>query len=157
VINEAAKLDYEISRDAAKFFDSGNKLQQIYTIANGTNYAINERPEGDGTTNIGMIIAKAGEYTLRMQTESELPVTLIDHETGTYQRFNAGDTYTFSAVPGTINNRFTLLVGHATDVHQVMNETSSVKDQPTYNLNGQKVGNDYKGIVIRNGKKNINK
>ena len=157
VINEAAKLDYDISRDAAKFFDSGNKLQQIYTIANGTNYAINERPEGDGTTNIGMIIAKAGEYTLRMQTESELPVTLIDHETGTYQRFNAGDTYTFSAVPGTINNRFTLLVGHATDVYQVMNETSSVKDQPTYNLNGQKVGNDYKGIVIRNGKKNINK
>jgi hypothetical protein len=48
-------------------------------------------------------------------------------------------------------------VGHATDVHQVMNETSSVKDQPTYNLNGQKVGSDYKGIVIRNGKKNINK
>ena len=157
VLNEEAKADYETSRDAAKFFDSGNKLQQIYTIANGTNYAINERPEGDGTANIGIIIAEAGEYTLRMQTKSELPVTLIDHETGTSQRFNAGDTYTFSAVPGTINNRFTLLVGHATDVHQVMNETSSVKDQPAYNLNGQKVGSDYKGIVIRNGKKNINK
>lgn len=157
VLNEEAKADYETSRDAAKFFDSGNKLQQIYTIANGTNYAINERPEGNGTANIGIIIAEAGEYTLRMQTKSELPVTLIDHETGTSQRFNAGDTYTFSAVPGTINNRFTLLVGHATDVHQVMNETSSVKDQPAYNLNGQKVGSDYKGIVIRNGKKNINK
>lgn len=157
VLNEEAKADYETCRDAAKFFDSGNKLQQIYTIANGTNYAINERPEGNGTANIGIIIAEAGEYTLRMQTKSELPVTLIDHETGTSQRFNAGDTYTFSAVPGTINNRFTLLVGHATDVHQVMNETSSVKDQPAYNLNGQKVGSDYKGIVIRNGKKNINK
>lgn len=157
VLNEEAKADYETCRDAAKFFDSGNKLQQIYTIANGTNYAINERPEGNGTANIGIIIAEAGEYTLRMQTKSELPVTLIDHETGTSQRFNAGDTYTFSAVPGTINNRFTLLVGHATDVHQVMNETSSVKDQPAYNLNGQKVGSDYKGVVIRNGKKNINK
>ena len=157
VLNEDAKADYETSRDAAKFFAAGNKLQQIYTIANGTNYAINERPEGDGTANIGIIIAEAGEYTLRMQTESELPVTLIDRETGISQRFNAGDTYTFSAVPGTINNRFTLLVGHATGIRQLINEPSSVKDQPAYNLNGQKVGGDYKGIVIRNGKKNINK
>ena len=49
VINEDAKPDYEISRDAAKFFTSDNTLQQIYTIADGTTYAINERPTGDGT------------------------------------------------------------------------------------------------------------
>lgn len=157
VINEAAKADYDISRDAAKFFDSGNKLQQIYSIANGTAYAINERPEGDGMASIGMIIAEAGDYTLRMQTESELPVTLVDHETGTSQRFCAGDTYTFSAVPGTISDRFTLLMGQATGIHQVTGKTPSLKDQPIYNLNGQKVGAAYKGIVIRNGKKNINK
>jgi hypothetical protein len=157
VINEDAKPNYEISRDAAKFFDSGNKLQQIYSIADGTAYAINERPEGDGMASIGMIIAEAGEYTLRMQTESDLPVTLVDHETGTNQRFCADDTYTFSAVPGTISNRFTLLMGQATGVHQVTGETPSVKDQPVYNLNGQKVGAAYKGIVIRNGKKIINK
>lgn len=157
VINEAAKPDYEISRDAAKFFDSGNKLQQIYSIANGTAYAINERPEGKGMASIGMIIAEAGDYTLRMQTESDLPVTLVDHETGTSQRFCAGDTYTFSAVPGTISDRFTLLMGQATGIHQVTGKTPSLKDQPIYNLNGQKVGAAYKGIVIRNGKKNINK
>lgn len=157
VINESAKPDYEISRDATKFFDSGNNLQQIYTIADGTNYAINERPTGDGVANIGMMIAESGEYTLRMQTESELPITLVDNETGISQRFNAGDAYTFSAIPGTISNRFKLLIGHTTGINEVMREESSVKDQPIYNLSGQKVGADYKGIVIRNGKKNINK
>jgi hypothetical protein len=157
VINESAKPDYEISRDATKFFDSGNSLQQIYTIADGTNYAINERPMGDGVANIGMMIAESGEYTLKMQTESELPITLIDNETGISRRFNAGDVYTFSAIPGTISNRFKLLIGHTTGINEVMREESSVKDQPIYNLSGQKVGADYKGIVIRNGKKNINK
>lgn len=157
VINESAKPDYEISRDATKFFDSGNSLQQIYTIADGTNYAINERPMGDGVANIGLTIAESGEYTLRMQTESELPITLVDNETGISRRFNAGDVYTFSAIPGTISNRFKLLIGHTTGINEVMREESSVKDQPIYNLSGQKVGADYKGIVIRNGKKNINK
>lgn len=157
VINESAKPDYEISRDATKFFDSGNSLQQIYTIADGTNYAINERPMGDGVANIGLTIAESGEYTLRMQTESELPITLVDNETGISRRFNAGDTYTFSATAGTISNRFKLLIGHTTGIDEVMREELGVKDQPVYNLSGQKVGADYKGIVIRNGKKNINK
>lgn len=157
VINESAKPDYEISRDATKFFDSGNSLQQIYTIADGTNYAINERPMGDGVANIGMMIAESGEYTLKMQTESELPITLIDNETGISQRLNSGDVYTFSAIPGTISNRFKLLIGHTTGINEMIREESDVKDQPIYNLSGQKVGADYKGIVIRNGKKNINK
>ena len=157
VINEDAKPGYEISRDAAKFFTSDNTLQQIYTIADGTTYAINERPTGDGTAIIGMKIAESGEYTLRMETTSELPVTLVDHETGISQPFNAGDTYTFSAGPGTISDRFALLMGHTTGIHQVTSEMSSEKDLPTYNLSGQKVGIDYRGIVIRNGKKNINK
>ena len=157
VINEDAKPDYEISRDAAKFFASDNSLQQIYTIADGTTYAINERPKGDGVASIGLKIAESGEYTLRMETTSELPVTLVDHETGVSQPFNAGDTYTFSAGPGTISDRFALLMGHTTGIRPVTSEMSSEKDQPTYNLSGQKVGADYKGIVIRKGKKNINK
>lgn len=157
VINEEARPDYEISRDATKFFASDNSLQQIYTIADGTTYAINERPRGDGVASIGMKIAQNGEYTLRMQTTSELPVTLIDHETSISQPFNAGDTYTFSAEAGTISNRFTLLMGSTTGIRQVTGEEPDEENQPTYNLSGQKVGADYKGIVIRNGKKNINK
>jgi len=157
VINEEAKPDYEISRDATKFFASDNSLQQIYTIADGTTYAINERPKCDGVANIGLKIAESGEYTLRMQTTSEMPVTLVDRETGVTQPFNAGDTYTFSAAAGAINDRFTLLMGYATGIGKVTRETSNLRSQSAYNLNGQKVGADYKGIVIRNGRKNINK
>lgn len=157
VINEEARPDYEISRDATKFFASDNSLQQIYTIADGITYAINERPKGDGVATIGMKIAHSGEYTLRMQTTSELPVTLVDHETGISQPFNAGDTYTFSAEAGTISNRFTLLMGSTTGIRQVTGEEPDEENLPTYNLSGQKVGADYKGIVIRNGKKNINR
>ena len=157
VINEEARPDYEIACDATKFFASDNSLHQIYTIADGTTYAINERPRGDGVASIGMKITQNGEYTLRMQTTSELPVTLIDHETSISQPFNAGDTYTFSAEAGTISNRFTLLMGSTTGIRQVTGEEPDEENQPTYNLSGQKVGADYKGIVIRNGKKNINK
>ena len=28
-------------------------------------------------------------------------------------------------------------------------------DAPRYNMNGQRVGNDYKGVVIVNGKKKV--
>ena len=36
-------------------------------------------------------------------------------------------------------------------------EASVSDNAPVYNLSGQKVGNSYKGIIIRNGKKYINK
>lgn len=46
--------------------------------------------------------------------------------------------------------------GTATDISAVEVETNS-NDGKTYNLAGQVVGSNYKGIVIRNGKKFINK
>ena len=39
------------------------------------------------------------------------------------------------------------------DVTTVVND----KDAPVYNLAGQRVSKDYKGVVIQNGKKRINK
>jgi hypothetical protein len=36
-------------------------------------------------------------------------------------------------------------------------EASVSDNAPVYNLSGQKVGKSYKGIIIRNGKKYINK
>ncbi len=41
--------------------------------------------------------------------------------------------------------------GITTDISEA--DTQSTTDQPMYNLSGQKVGKDYKGIVIQNGKK----
>lgn len=42
-----------------------------------------------------------------------------------------------------------------TGISKIQTETSN--DAPIYNLNGQRVGTDYKGIVIQNGKKVIKK
>lgn len=36
-------------------------------------------------------------------------------------------------------------------------ENNAKGDGQTYNLQGQKVGKNYRGIVIRNGKKTVNK
>ena len=44
----------------------------------------------------------------------------------------------------------------ATSIEGVKNVNNNI-DTPMYNLAGQKVGNDYKGIVIKNGKKFVNK
>ena len=48
-------------------------------------------------------------------------------------------------------------MGSTTGIRQVTGEEPDEENLPTYNLSGQKVGADYKGIVIRNGKKNINR
>ncbi len=45
--------------------------------------------------------------------------------------------------------------GSVTGISKIQTETSN--DAPIYNLNGQRVGTDYKGIVIQNGKKVIKK
>ena len=45
--------------------------------------------------------------------------------------------------------------GSVTGISKIQTETSN--DAPVYNLNGQRVGTDYKGIVIQNGKKVIKK
>ena len=55
---------------------------------------------------------------------------------------------------GIIRNQWVVIRGD-TSITTGLNEadTQSTTDQPMYNLSGQRVGKDYKGIVIHNGKK----
>ena len=39
------------------------------------------------------------------------------------------------------------------EVGQIENESRSIDNQPVYNLNGQRVSNAAKGLLIKNGKK----
>ena len=48
-----------------------------------------------------------------------------------------------------------LVFDTATGVHLTALQESQMEDEPTYNLAGQRVGKDYKGIVIIRGKKYI--
>lgn len=50
-----------------------------------------------------------------------------------------------------------LVFDTATGVHLTAFQESQMEDEPTYNLAGQRVGKDYKGIVIIRGKKYIRK
>ena len=50
-----------------------------------------------------------------------------------------------------------LVFDTATGVHLTAFQESQMEDEPTYNLAGQRVGKDYKGIVIIRGKKYLRK
>jgi hypothetical protein len=50
---------------------------------------------------------------------------------------------------------FQFTAGEGTGINTINNE--QITDTPLYNLAGQKVSNDYKGLVIKNGKKSIKK
>ena len=47
--------------------------------------------------------------------------------------------------------------GETTGISKVATELTAPENSAMYNLAGQRVSNSYKGIVIRNGKKFINK
>lgn len=50
-----------------------------------------------------------------------------------------------------------LVFDTATGVHLTAFQESQMEDEPTYNLAGQRVGKDYKGIIIIRGKKYLRK
>ncbi len=113
VLNDAASLDYETVCDASKFFTMDAGVPQIYTLdSEATEYAINERPVGDGNVQLGVVIAASGKYTISMSRNDAQTVVLIDHVAGTTHDLSLGE-YTFTADAGTYNGRFTLSISKA--------------------------------------------
>ena len=153
VINEAAKLDYEISCDASKFMSSNALVPQIYIIENGQKMAIDERPLSDGTISIGMYIAESGDYTIGMSTAIAEDIVLKDNATGKTTNLN-NEAYTFTASKGTIDNRFSIQIGNTTGIEDIY-----VKDKTTesaiFSIDGQKLSVPKKGINIINGNKTL--
>lgn len=110
VINPEASMDYEMSRDAAKFMSDDKDVPQLFTLdATGRYYAINERPLGNGTVSAGIYAGKAGTYTLSLAdaTVTADEVTLTDKQTGSQTRLDL-DSYTFTAEAGFCTDRFEL-------------------------------------------------
>ena len=83
VLNADAKTEYEIGRDASKFFAGSDDNAQIYVNADVT-YSINERPINDGIATLGIRSAKENVYTLALNGKfsDEWLVMLTDNETG---------------------------------------------------------------------------
>jgi hypothetical protein len=155
VINADARLDYEADKDAAKMRTTDNLQTLLYTLQNGTQMAINERPMADGEVQLGLETEKAGTYTIALQTNASEPVQLVDLQEGRTIDLTA-DSYTFNAAAGKHNQRFLLRVGAGatTGIVQYV-ATQSQQTEPAFNLNGQRVSTAQKGIVVKNGKKVI--
>lgn len=106
VLNEKASMGYDSSRDAAKFFASKPSGAEIYVDAD-VKYDICERPLADGTAQLAIRTAKAGEYTITLSGRytADWTVMLTDRETGATVNLCEG-AYTFEAAAGTTAGRF---------------------------------------------------
>ena len=124
VINDAAKMDYEIACDAAKFMSGDAAIPQIYTVSGNDKYAINERPLNDGIVEVGTRFGMDGSYTIALQGTCGMSVVLVDLKNGTETDLTAGG-YTFMAETSDIN-RFEIRVNakeNTTAVEVVSAET----------------------------------
>ncbi len=111
VINEGAKIGYEIERDASKFMSMDADVPQIFTVdAEGNNYAINERPQEDGNVRLGYFASKEGFYTISA-VKAEGEIVLFDKEQNKHIDLSSQD-YTFytKSTEGANNTRFVLMV-----------------------------------------------
>ena len=157
VINDNASMQYEMDKDASKFMSDDLSVPQIFTSYAGVNYAINERPMGNGMIELSLRITKDGEYTISMNRDNVLPfdVYLIDTKIDRKVLLSELGDYTFEAVAGEDENRFMIMLSNesiSTGVEQV----NDMSDSPIYNLQGIKVDKiTLPGIYIQNGKKII--
>lgn len=159
VLNEAASLAYEINCDASKFMSMDGSVPQIYTLdAEGTQYAINERPLGEGFVELGFYAGKDGEYNISVSRNDAENVFIIDNNTGETIDITNG-AYSFSAKAGTDNSRFTLsFVSHDVTAIQEIEKEGVAGKADVYSVDGKFLGTDASRLgagvyVIRQGNK----
>lgn len=154
VINEAATMQYDLSRDAAKFTGTEPAVSQIFTINGATRYAINERPLNNGQAQLGLHFGTDGTYTIGLSNQPDGQVTLEDRLTGTKLQLNGTAGYSFTAKAGDSTDRFVLhFDAVATGINAATANEADHNDD-TYTLDGRKVNNPTApGLYIKGGKK----
>lgn len=153
VINEAAKFDYELNRDASKFMSISENVPQLFTVNGNVKYAINERPVGNGEVALGFKVGAAGKYTIALAADTEDEVCLTDHLTGKTVKLSA-ECYVFESEAGEYNTRFTLGFGPALTGIDSVGADAKGADKG-YTLDGKAVNNSYKGIVVSKNRKSL--
>ncbi len=150
VFNEQAATAYEIGRDAAKMMAMDANTPQLWTVNGNTQFAINERPQGSGI--VPLAVRVSGEATISLNSQQD-NLLLEDRLNGTTTCLSE-QSYTFTT-EGLTEGRFYLHYGETTGIREMAAPAVSVENY--YNLQGQRVEKGQPGIVIRNGKKIINK
>lgn len=154
VFNEAASVGYETVRDASKFMSENKEMPQLFSVNGVVRYAINERPMGSGDVALGMLIAQSGTHTIALAAAVDEDLYLEDRLTGDYVKLDA-EGYSFEAEAGEELNRFVLHVGEPTAIYGV--ESDNNGETPAYNLGGQRVGQGFKGLVVKQNQKLLKK
>lgn len=156
VINEAATMQYDLSRDAAKFTGTEPAVSQIFTINGATRYAINERPLNNGQALLGLHFGTDGTYTIGLSNQPDAQVTLEDRFTGTKLQLNGTTGYSFTAKAGDSTDRFVLHFDAVATGINAATANEADRNDDTYTLDGRKVNNPTApGLYIKGGKKVI--
>ena len=154
VLNADASLQYELDKDAGKFMSTDATVPQIYTTANGVNYAINERPVADGSVCLGAYLGSEDFYTITLDNDVEnCMVVLEDKVEGKSIVLEKGTGYMFSAKAGTYTNRFAIqFVSETTGIEELSSEAQD--KGAIYTTDGIRTSAPTKkGVYIQNGKK----
>jgi hypothetical protein len=111
---------------------------------------------GSGIVELGVVIASEGVYTIALKQAGEKKVVLEDRKLGVSTVLSADNEYTFSAVPGEAKGRFFLNFDEsATGIDGI--GAGQTDKEPAYNTAGVRVEDGQKGLVIKEGKKIVNK
>lgn len=135
VINPKAEMSYNAAYDAGKMMSERTLTAQLYTIGDDIDYAINERPLGDGIVHIGVRFAENGTYTLAL--EGDKTAILTDHQEGKQVELDANG-YTFTAKAGECRERFTISWsnGGVTGINGIYQDTE-LSNMSVFSLNGK--------------------
>lgn len=158
VLNEEASIAYEVKCDAGKMMSMETLAPQIFTMGeDGTPYAINERPMGEGTVQLGYYAGAAGTYTIALQRCQAEKVCLTDYETGETVDLTLGD-YTFTSEAGQNTVRFALsFAGSETTGIEAVSQHPTEKPM-VFSVEGKYMGHSLQGLtpgvyVLRTGNK----
>ena len=111
-------MGYETDKDAPKFMESRPQMPQLYSVESGVQYAINERPMGDGQVIFSVYAPTDGDYRFSMEGDNK-NMTVLDTETGMAWDLGDGD-YMFTATEGIHHARLIVsLNGEVTSIAQV--------------------------------------
>lgn len=159
VLNEEASLSYEMTCDAGKMMSMEASVPQIYTLGeDGTRYAINERPVGEGLVMLGFHAGTSGKYTIALDRCMADRVFLTDFETGETTELTANE-YTFTAEAGNNDVRFAIgfIADDETGIAGI--EEKAVGSTPkVYTIDGKFAGNGIESLkggvyIVRQGDK----
>jgi hypothetical protein len=121
---DGTQMDYEPSYDASKL---PNDNMNIYTIYNGTEFAINAMPDQEETmiVPLGFSVNIPGTYGFQFDGINLVngydKIYLRDYFNGTIQEVSS-NTMTFYSEPGKFNTRFEIIFTNSiTSVHEIKN------------------------------------